>query len=413
MTFDDARAVADAVLFEGYALYPYRASSPKNQLRWQFGVLAPRAWSEGGGGDPWWQETQCLIAPKGPAARLEGKVRFLQLRRRQTNGDVGFVPWDEGETVEIDFGFSIAALIDGEQVVPFQLEGGTDLTGELAYRKWPVFGVVRLSAALIAETTRPLVRLSVRVENVSAWVSAGAARDEALPGSLLGTHLLLAASDGAFVSLIDPPEWAAAGAAVCRNIRTYPVLAGPPARHDLLLSAPVILGDHPQVAPESPRDLFDATEIDEILTLRILTLTDDEKREMRATDQRLGKLLDSVEKLGPDEMARLHGISRELRPTHDESLGPSQLQVGGVSVGPGTRVRLRPGARRTDAQDMFLDGLTATVEAVMRDVEDRDCLAVTIDDDPAREILRWQRRFHYFSPDEIEVLDSSEGAGAA
>ena len=86
--------------------------------------------------------------------------------------------------------------------------------------------------------------------------------------------------------------------------------------------------------------------------------------------------------------------------------------MGGVVIGPGSRVRLRPGARRTDAQDMFLEGLTATVEAVIRDTDNHDCLAVTVDDDPAVEIARWQRRFLYFRPDEVEPLASAEGAPA-
>jgi hypothetical protein len=175
----------------------------------------------------------------------------------------------------------------------------------------------------------------------------------------------------------------------------------------------VILGDHPAVAPESPQDLFDATEIDEILTLRVLTLTDGEKAEMRAAEPRLAALLDRVERLGPEEMARLHGVNRELRivasategaTATDEPAAPSRIQVGGHWVGAGSRVRLVPGARRTDAQDMFLTGMTATVAAVMRDVEDQDCLAVTIDDDPAAELLRWHQRFHYFYPDEIEPV---------
>jgi hypothetical protein len=85
-----------------------------------------------------------------------------------------------------------------------------------------------------------------------------------------------------------------------------------------------------------------------------------------------------------------------------------QISVRGVPIGPGSRVRLRPGPRRTDAQDMFLAGLTATVEAVMRDIDDRDCLAVTVDDDPAVEIARWHRRFFYFQPDEVEPLDPPE-----
>ena len=83
---------------------------------------------------------------------------------------------------------------------------------------------------------------------------------------------------GTFLSMTDPPEWAAAEVAACENIGTWPVLAGPADCRDLLLSSPVILYDHPEVAAESAGELFDATEIDEILTLRTLALTDAEKR---------------------------------------------------------------------------------------------------------------------------------------
>jgi hypothetical protein len=420
--FDDARAVADAVLFEGYALYPYRPSSPKNQLRWQFGVLAPRAFSEGGGGDPWWQETQLLVELAGdPAAaggtgppRVDARLRFLQLARRAAEPGLpgGAVPWDEGDKQEVDLRFALAgAAADGEQVTPFLVPGGSDERGGVAYRRWPVGGVVRVTAETLA-AARPLVKLRIRVENVTAWAMPGAPRDEALPASLLGTHLLLGVSGGAFVSLLDPPDWAAPAAEGCRNVRTYPVLAGPPGRRDLVLSAPVILYDHPAVAPESPRDLFDATEIDEILTLRILTLTDEEKREARATDPRLAALLDGVERLPPEEMARLHGATRELRPlpapapaSAEPPPAPREVRIGATVVGPGSRVRLRPGARRADAQDLFLAGMIATVEAVMRDVEGAECLAVTVDDDPAAELQRWRRSFRYFRPDEVEPLD--------
>jgi hypothetical protein len=412
MKLDDAMAVADAVLFEGYALYPYRASSAKNRYRWQFGVLAPRAWSEGGGGDPWWQETQCLVAPADRPVRLQGLLRFMRLCRRDAGVLAQATPWDEGEIEKIEFEVPLASLTtDGELVVPFRLTGRSGLESGNAFptsqplQSWPLAGVVRVGAEPVPGVAKPLIHLRARVENVTAWITPGEPRNEALRASLLGTHLFLGVEGGDFLSLIDPPKWAAAAAASCRNVRTYPVLAGNAGRCDLLLSAPVILEDHPRVAPESPRDLFDATEIDEILTLRILTLTHTEKREMRATDPRLGALLDSVERLGPEEMARLHGVTRELRELDPAPSAPAAIQIGGATVGPGSRVRLRPGTRRSDAQDMFLAGLPATVEAVMRDVEDRDCLAVTIDDDPARELLRWQRRFHYFYPDEVEPLD--------
>ena len=66
MSLADARAVADAVLYEGYLLYPYRATSAKNQLRWQFGVLGPPGAAEDGIGDDPRLATQCLLhAPPG------------------------------------------------------------------------------------------------------------------------------------------------------------------------------------------------------------------------------------------------------------------------------------------------------------------------------------------------------------
>ena len=52
--------IADAVLYEGYVLYPYRASAPKNRLRWQVGLVAPRSFAEAAGSDPWFTQTECL-----------------------------------------------------------------------------------------------------------------------------------------------------------------------------------------------------------------------------------------------------------------------------------------------------------------------------------------------------------------
>jgi len=92
------------------------------------------------------------------------------------------------------------------------------------------------------------------------------------------------------------------------------VLIGEAGAHDLLLSSPIILYDYPQIAPESPGDLFDGAEIDEILTLRILTLTDDEKAELRQGDAQARALLERTEALGPAELRSLHGGIRQLRP---------------------------------------------------------------------------------------------------
>jgi hypothetical protein len=250
-----------------------------------------------------------------------------------------------------------------------------------------------------------------------------------------------------FLSLLDPPEWAKPPAEACRNLHTWPVLIGEEGRRDAMLSSPIILYDHPTIAPESPGDLFDATEIDEILTLRTMALTEAEKREARATDERAAAIIDRVDNMPPEMLERLHGAVRYLRgvegegtldphlPVHGAPTGrvadggeggdrlstaPEELVpwwdpgadrtvspetdgvvVAGVTVAKGSRVRLRPG-QRADAQDMFLAGREATVEAVFLDVDGNRHLAVTLDEDPAADLQRWHGRYLYFSPDEVE-----------
>lgn len=411
--FERARAVADAVLLEGYVLYPYRATAPKNQFRWAFGVLAPRAWAEAGGCERWWFETQCVVEG---TARFEGRLRFLHARRRTVETPRGepvaslevdgrlLLPWEEGQVREVDFagdlGFDIPGGSDVEEV--------RDATGALAAR------VVRrqeaLRGAIGVRTERlsgDLHRLTIRVENQTPWSDLQAPRELALGGGLLTAHLLLRSEGGAFVSLLDPPPHGEAAAAGCRQTGLYPVLAGPSGDRDLVLASPIILYDHPRVAPESAADFCDATEIDELLTLRTANLTDEEKRQARATDPRSAALVDRVEQMPPGLMERLHGAVRELeggemvpraRPVSDAEAAAA------AGVAPGSRVRLRASQRRTDAQDLLYVGEIATVEAVLWDVDGSPHIAVTIDADPAAELHRWYGRFHYYRPDEVEPL---------
>ncbi|HET9594028.1 MAG TPA: hypothetical protein VFP65_00505 [Anaeromyxobacteraceae bacterium] len=428
MSFDRARRIADAVLLEGYVLYPYRASSAKNRWRFPFGVLAPRDWSEAGGCEPWWMEAQCLVEPLG-SPHVRGRLRFLRARRRTVAArdpvDGSYRPvdaldaggrlalaWDEGEAREVDFEdvpgasatvpFAMAAERQEEPLPDASgapagrvLRAGAAISGVVAVRSEPV------------PADRPLLRLSVRVENRTSWADPAASRDAILPASCLAAHLLLAVEGGAFVSLLDPPAWAAAAAAACRSTRAYPVLAGAEGERDLVLASPIILYDHPRIAPESPGDFFDACEIDELLALRTATLGDAEKREARATDPRAAAVLDRVAGLSPELLGQLHGATRDLRAA--EMVPRAPPPAGGSVPRPGQRVRLRPGCRRTDAQDLLYAGLTATVRAVHRDVDDGEWLAVTIDDDPAAELHDWYGRHHYYRLDEVEPL-AEEGA---
>src|SRR5262245_6606860 len=89
--FEDAERIADAILYEGYVLYPYRASAAKNRFRWQFGVLAPRA--PGDDGEPWFSQTECLVTAASQS--LSVRARFL----RPTPTATG---WLEGSAQVID-----------------------------------------------------------------------------------------------------------------------------------------------------------------------------------------------------------------------------------------------------------------------------------------------------------------------
>jgi hypothetical protein len=496
-SFEVARKVADAVLYEGYLLYPYRASAAKNQARWQFGVLMPRLWSESGPDEPWSTQTECLLEPEDTTT-VRVLVRFLHVQSKTVEAvdvEAGtfnevpalpvdgseLVPWDEATEQEVTVEVPLARLLAGELTTPFERPGGRrvepvhtvagKLAGRTVRRRWPVMGSVRLSAERL-EGPYGLVRLRLRLENATAWNDPETDRSVALRHSLVAAHSLLGIDRGVFLSLLDPPEWAKPAAEACKNLHTWPVLIGEEGRRDAMLSSPIILYDHPTIAPESPGDLFDATEIDEILTLRTMALTEAEKREARATDERAAAIIDRVDNMPPELLERLHGAVRYLRgveggdsgtaagaagtaegapagtaesaaagaaephsplggpptgrvtdsgtgsgglstapelvpwwdPGADRTVSPETdgVVVAGVTVAKGSRVRLRPGQRRADAQDMFLAGRLATVEAVFLDVDGNRHLAVTLDEDPAADLQRWHGRYLYFSPDEVE-----------
>ena len=468
--FAAARAVADAVLYEGYLLYPYRRSSGKNRVRWQFGVLAPRSWIEAGGpaaptvagaADAWQQRTECLLEA-APDARVFVRLRFLQLQHRSVRdetdrevdaleaGGVRHLTFDEAVPREVDIAVDLAALHGDPHVTPVEFPGGEeaealpDGSGRVVRTRAPVSAVVRVSRA---DAPAPFLLhvLRVEIENTVADLAADAPRPDALRRSLVAAHTLLGVRGGAFLSLLDPPAWAAHAAGTCVNLHTFPVLAGSDdAPAGVVLSSPIILYDHPRVAPESPGDLFDAGEIDEILTLRTLTLTDEEKREARATDARAAEVIDRADAIPREVLARLHGAVRSLTPVGQKPVGPERVVaaaaedgvgppplpvpsapwwdpgadasvspgtdavlVDGVRVARGSRVRLHPRARGTDVHDMFLEGRSARVEAVLLDVDGSTHLAVTVDDDPGADLHRWYGRHHYFAPDEVVPCDGA------
>jgi hypothetical protein len=465
---DQARKVADAILYEGYLLYPYHQSSRKNQSRFQFGVLMPVAYAAIDPSEPSASQTQCLVECDD-SALVRVTVRFLQLQRRQVSeltrdGELRDVAslivegteltsWDEAVEREEDLSVGVAELVAKEFCGwPFsfgpartssELSDPTGrVVGELTRSLMAISGLVKLSAKRVAGPYGAL-QLTVRIENLTGTQAPPQTREDGLAQALIAAHALIAVPGGSFISMTDPPQWAAAEVAACVNVGTWPVLAGPEECQNLMLSSPVILYDHAVVAPESDGDLFDATEIDEILTLRTLALTDEEKQAVRATDPRASELMDRLEDMPPELFERLHGAIRYLNavpaaadpgqvnpgpvnpgpvnpdvlpprvpwwdPGADTSVSPDtdHVIVNGVPVARGSKVIMRPGRRRADAQDLFLVGRRATVEAVLHDVDQKVHVAVSPDDDPAADLHARHGRFLYFATDEIEPIEST------
>jgi hypothetical protein len=338
--------IADAILYEGYILYPYRPSL-KNRQRWTFGGLFPQDWCRTHAtGDAWSNQTECLVRGD-PSTTFETVVRFLHLTNRIV-GEIVTVPgegaddaeppfravaalrvgdkvlhsWQEAEPREVvSLPVSLAELARQPSSTPFLFPGGRRLEqmpgpgpevgGVLIREQRPVEGRIESRAV---EVAAGLFRVTLNVENRTLLVlNEGIQREDALRQALISTHTLLGVSGGEFVSLFDPPEDCRAAAAGCANVGTWPVLVGEEGRKEILLSSPIILYDYPQLAPESPGEFFDGTEIDEMLTLRILTMTEEEKQAMASVDERTRSLLARTEALAQEQLLALHGTTRGMR----------------------------------------------------------------------------------------------------
>jgi hypothetical protein len=494
----DARRVADAVLYEGYVLFPYRAKSLKSQVRWQFGVIAPKSVAEFDPGERWAMQTEVLIdSSRQPV--LDVKLRFLRVQSRTvdelvaneagvgdyrpvaslTVDDRIITDWQEAVEEEIDLvDVPLADLIAHGRDIPLEFpashstepitdKAGT-VVGRLNRETAPITCVARVSAEQ-DDSPFSIVKVRVVIENLTDWAQGGAAREEFVKYCMAAVHTLLTVRSGSFISLADPPEFAKFAAAACVNSGTWPCLIGDENHRDTILSSPITLSDYPEIAPESEGDFYDATEVDEMLHLFVNTLTEEERAEARGTDPRSAAIMDRVENMPPEMMEKLHGAIRSLRsiplpgnavdedddeeddddvdsgvgvgdmapfgsdmgdfggdddfPTFstdaDGLIGNVRLdaetdarykpfedttKLSGMEVGKGAKVILRPG-NRSDAQDMFLVGLTATVEGVFHDIDGDIHLAVSVDDDPAAtELPSWIGRFRYFRIHEVEVV---------
>ncbi len=333
-----AMKVANAVLYEGYVLYPYRPSAIKNRQRWSFGILYPPKYDEvTRGTERARMHSECLLKLTGEAV-VHVQLRFLHLLSRQVLREVDgrfepavsvivdgelVEPWDEG--VERSVEFEVMPEDELEQFFQFSFEGSKDseslrdvngqVAAELTCSQEYVQGSILISCQLLRND---VMKLTVEVENSTPLPSATADRNAVLLASLLSAHTILAVEGGEFVSLLEPPDELAEEVKACKNVGNFPVLVGTEGERDMLLCSPIVLYDYPQIAPESAGDFYDATEMDEMLTPRVMTLSDEEKKQMRSGEDRVRRLLQRTEESAREQLTKTHGTIRSIRPMSEQ-----------------------------------------------------------------------------------------------
>jgi hypothetical protein len=423
MNFAAAEKIAAAVLYEGYILYPYRATSMKNVQRWNFGTLYPQQYAEvQRPAETFRLISECLIESDA-AAKLDIRVRFLQLARQRAGTSQ---EWEEGierfmELSDLElkklqfqpihhlFAFQETKSVTNSDT---DLPASQNMSGRLEVR--------------VARVRDGLLKLSLELVNTTPVTNASEVnRRDAMLQAFVSAHVLLGVTGGQFVSLLDTPEPLREAAEECKNIGVFPVLVGEQGQRDIMLCSPIILYDYPQIAPESAGDFFDGTEMDEMLALRVLTLTEEEKAEMRNVDDRARRILERTETLPQDFLMKVHGVIRGLRPVSSaqpeidmvsfgewnplvEKPAPESVRVFGSELKVGSRVRLCP-QKKADIMDMALEGKAAVIEAIEQDFEDNIQLAVVVDDDPGREFGMMRQPGHrfFFSLEEVEPIEDA------
>ncbi|MGA9883304.1 MAG: hypothetical protein WBQ34_06275 [Candidatus Acidiferrales bacterium] len=292
---DDLRKLSTTLLYEGCMLYPYRASALKNQRPgWTFGALLPPVYVARNRGESDRMQSQ-VLANIPEDAELALEVRFLQLHAAAN---------DQRSSPAVERCVSVSGSADS------LLSSAAASTFAFPLADSPaaqIDGTAEIGAERIKGCT---CRVTIRVRNISSTPAEILEnRDAALNYAFLSLNALLTLSGGEFISLLDPPDELREAAARCRQIGVYPVLAGDARTRSGMLISPIILYDFPQVAPESKGDFFDSSEIDEILALRVLTLSDAEREEIQR-NQSGYEILSRTNDLSPAEMRRMHGTFR-------------------------------------------------------------------------------------------------------
>jgi hypothetical protein len=379
--------LVDALLYEGYALYPYTPGTTKNATPTPFGIIYPPAYAERNPSTFDRSRVECVLDPDEDA-EVRGAVRFLQAAGER----------HEAAARSLDLEpVRLTALLDGGGApVEFEFDGARRVTGRARIRaeEVPERGLVKLM--LCVHNATPLA--ADEVEEMD--------RREALGASLLSTQIVAEVEGGRFISPLEREGAAGEAAGRCRNENTWPVLAG--ADDAAVLGAPIFLPDHPRMAPESLGSLFDATEIEEALLLHVQALSEGERQAIAGQDPAVRDMVERADSATPEEIVRLHGRLEPAdpgpppEPGHPNP-GEDELSAAGQTFRKGGKVVLRPAVER-DVYDKLLDGRTATIERIYRDYEDAVHIAVTVDGSAEQELYRETGRYLFFKPGEVEVI---------
>jgi len=420
MSFDSMQKIADAVLFEGYILYPYRPSAIKNRQRWNFGTLYPRDFAQAQKPEEAWSFHSEMIVEGDPASRIDLCIRFLQL---VPSGDNDDQQWDHGVVRNWTIrGLTLGELSTGlsKQMSQAELAAENEAPAQVHLKEHVLSAVLEVKAENMSAR---VYRFSATVSNRTPLsASAITSRHLAQRSAFTSAHLLLHIEAGAFVSMLEPPPALAGAVSACNYRGVFPVLTGDAGNRRDMLCSPIIFYDYPQIAPESAGDFFDGTEMDEMLALRVMTLSDEEKQEMRRGDPYARKILERTESLPQEHLLKVHGALRGMSPANEvdgatdgaiQSWNPFEekppldsITVFGIELHKGDRVRLWP-QKRADIMDMAMKGHIAMIEAIEQDLDDNVQLAVVLDDDPGKDLgmLRQPGHRFFFAPEEVEPLN--------
>lgn len=439
--------IVDAVLYEGYILYPYRPFSKKNRQRFTFGRVYPRDYSVAQkGAEPFAIRTECLALSEDEHGSIEVSARFLHVVAREilempepfpdlsealdTNSlqvvpelqveQRSYLTWQEAIKREVNLpARHLRQICDAPCSLPVNFPSFSNLepiknsqgsiVGFIRRRQEAVVGTIELAAERLGPR---VIKVTANIVNQTPTAESDLENQNAvLMRTFVSTHTLLHLQGAEFVSLMDPLPELQKAARLCKNEGTWPVLVGEEETGDrsTMLSSPIILYDYPKIAPESPGELFDGTEIDEILTLRVMTMTDAEKEEMRQTDERARQILERTESLSEDHLLKMHGVLRDLRSVDDDFFANDRrlevAVVNGTPLRAGDHVKIRPKGR-ADIMDIELEGKTAVIEAIEQDAENRIHLALVLDDDPGKDLGLMRQPGHrfFYTADEVEPL---------